>query len=622
MPLVVGGSLALATLTLVSGLHTNSLPGTFAEAETFVEEISTATDAARREGNSDELHTITRTARLAATARGASVLEVASQSDADAIRQSVFEVADAAERVAAGTAERSSLDAAMLGFLRNVGHLQDDLIQTDAVAFSRLRETTLTLVGVLVLGAAIAAGAMHYSDRAWELSRSKERAVAELVEEKNRELGELVRRDLLTGLLNRSALLAELSMPRSWVHDGSVVGVAYVDLDRFKVANDALGHHVGDALLVEVAQRMRRVWPEPERIARLGGDEFGLFMVAPTESSVTAAVERLVETFSEPISVEGFVLDVPASVGLAIGPEDGASAEVLLRHADLAMFAAKHAGGRTAFRFSDELDQAAADRSATESGLRIAVAHDEFRLVFQPIVRVADGSVVGVEALLRWDHPELGTLPPAEFIAVAEESGLISPIGEWVIEEALYQLGEWHRDGLDLAVAVNLSPRQLQLPGLAGWIRGLAARQGVRLESLIIEITESATLDVAGPLLDELAELRNLGVRIALDDFGMGYSSLGRFHQLPIDLVKIDRSFLAAISDTVTPSRSDTAVMEAAILLAHSHGLPIIAEGVETESERQLVERLGCDFAQGFFFARPMTASALATLLDREMRAA
>jgi len=605
-PFTIGVLLAATALTLINGTRSAALPGSFEEAELYVEQLRVAALKARDRGDTTLLLQITDTARQTAPLRTADLLSVAPPEEAARIEEAVFNIATAAELVGASERDPSALDAAAVPFLEAVGRLQDSLIEDDTAAFGRLKQLSIALVAVLAVGVTGSGAAMLYSDRARHRVISMEQQSARVLASKNRQLEELVRSDPLTGLLSREALIEEMQA-RATSSAGGQLAVVYLDLDRFKVTNDALGHGVGDALLVTVAQLLRSVWPEPNLMARLGGDEFVLTMQASSEAAVSEALAALRDKLNTPVFVAGFELDLPVSIGVAIGPEDGATPESLVAHADLAMFEAKRAGGNRIARFKPEMDQRAADRRTIEAGLRIAIARDEFRLEYQPIVEVNTGEVESLEALIRWDHPEGGVVPPDEFIGVAEETGLISLIGDWALEEAIRQVAAWQRSGQSPSVSVNVSPRQLHIRGIARRTSELLARYAVAPSAITLEITEEAVLDPDLDALAELTELRAIGVRIALDDFGVGYSSLARFQDLPLDVVKIDRAFIAAVQDPAEPPAQDVAVIEAAVLLAHAHGVPVVAEGIETEAQRALVEQLGCDFAQGFLFGRPVS---------------
>jgi diguanylate cyclase (GGDEF)-like protein/PAS domain S-box-containing protein len=414
--------------------------------------------------------------------------------------------------------------------------------------------------------------------------------------------------DPLTGLANR-ALLAD-RLDHALVRAGrrqQPVGVLLLDLDDFKLVNDSLGHQTGDRLLQEVAARVQHCLRTEDTAARLGGDEFAVLLEAvASEDEALAVAERLTTALQIPVVVDGRELTVGVSIGLALSTPADERGDDLVRRADLALYRAKADGKGTYALFDTSLEAHVLERLELESDLRHALGRDELQLVYQPILTLDDGRIGEVEALLRWHHPRRGLVAPTTFIPVAEATGLIVPIGAWVLEEGCRQLAAWDADpasGLaGLGLAVNVSPRQLQDPGLLAEVHSALEQHGLAPERLTIEITESALGDGA-PTLRLLQALKDLGVRLSLDDFGTGYSSLARLRHFPVDTVKIDRSFVQEIEvDRQAP------LVSATLALAGALRLSTVAEGVETEEQERFLREQGCDSAQGFRYSRPLPA--------------
>jgi diguanylate cyclase (GGDEF)-like protein/PAS domain S-box-containing protein len=420
--------------------------------------------------------------------------------------------------------------------------------------------------------------------------------------------------DDLTRLPNRLLLVDRLALSLARAdRTGGNVAVLFLDLDRFKLVNDGLGHVVGDQLLVEVAGRLTRSIRASDTVARFGGDEF--VIVREDVADVTEAVEfaeRIVATLHEPISLSGRELYATSSVGIAIGSA-GASAEQLLRDADAAMYRAKDLGRARIELFSHELQQQVAARLDLETALRQAIERDELELLYQPIVRLADGRVVGAEALLRWRRAGHGVVLPSEFIPVAEETGMIVPIGTWALEHALAELRALTQlGGADWPLlAVNLSALQLWLPTSLELVRDVIRSSGIDPSMLSLEITESALMGDIDTSARAMRALRELGARLAVDDFGTGYSSLAYLKQLPVDSLKIDRSFI----DGLPGDPHDRSITEAIVTLGSSLGLTIVAEGVETVEQWIALDELGCTVGQGFLWSPPIPASSFAPLI-------
>jgi diguanylate cyclase (GGDEF)-like protein/PAS domain S-box-containing protein len=413
--------------------------------------------------------------------------------------------------------------------------------------------------------------------------------------------------DPLTGLANRAffheQLESAVSMRRG---GGEQTALVFVDLNEFKQINDQYGHSVGDDVLAELGDRLKHVIRAGDSVARLGGDEFVVLITSVAEPAEAAIVaERLLEQITKPIDVAGRQLSVTASVGIAIG----GSARELLKQADAAMYRAKANGDADYAFYDDELDQAALNRFKRLAELREAIERKEFTLAYQPVVNLDPLEVVGVEALLRWQHPELGEIAPLDFIPLAEESGLIVPIGRWVLQEACFYAARMRGlIGRDLGISVNVSARQLQHPEFVEHVDRALERADLPSHLLTLELTESVLVATGERAEQQLGVLKARGVRIALDDFGTGYASLAYLQRLPVDVVKIDRSFTARIDS----GHDDLALLEGIVGLGKALGLELVAEGIERGAQQGIVQELGCHGAQGFHFGRP-EAAALAT---------
>jgi diguanylate cyclase (GGDEF)-like protein/PAS domain S-box-containing protein len=425
--------------------------------------------------------------------------------------------------------------------------------------------------------------------------------------------------DPLTGLPNRLLFIDRLGQAIARCQrTKSNVGVAFLDLDRFKNINDSLGHDAGDDLLVAVARKLEGIIRPGDTVARFGGDEFTILCEdLPNDTAREMAVEiseRLREAVIQPLVVRGTEMFVGASVGIALANSGDERPEELLRDADAAMYHAKELGRGRVEVFDETMRARALTAHATENAMHRALERGEFRLFFQPLVGLSDARCVGAEALVRWQHPERGLIPPAEFIPMAEETGLIVPIGWWVIEEAARNAARWQLEHPDtFQVSVNLSARQVLQPDLAQRLSEVIAQTGVRPSSLCFEITESVLMDDAETVIDVISSIRALGVHLAIDDFGTGYSSLGYLKRFPVDAVKIDRSFVSGLGS----DPGDEAIVSAVIGLAHALGLRVTAEGVETEEQLMALIELDCDEAQGYFFSPPQPAPDLRSLLAR-----
>jgi diguanylate cyclase (GGDEF)-like protein/PAS domain S-box-containing protein len=436
------------------------------------------------------------------------------------------------------------------------------------------------------------------------------------VTERSRLQAELYQRatfDALTGLPNREVFLTRVQEAvASGAETGATVGVLIVELDDFKVVNDTFGHSAGDELLIAVGQRLTEAlravdgsYGAAGTVARLGGDEFAaLVRRAGTPADVERVAQRVLQSFKAPFELAHGTVTATASIGAATTAE-AATAQDLLRHADLAVYVAKDAGRDRWRRYESSLHSAVVERHKLRADLDRAIADEAFLLHFQPIVTLADDRTRGFEALVRWNHPTRGMVPPDEFISVAEESGLIVPLGGWVLSNAITAAAQWRLayPGEEVYVSVNVSARQFRSPDFAQWVLAEIDRMGLPPGALLLEMTESLLLHDDGEVSAELAALRQAGVRIAIDDFGTGFSSLSYLRRLPVDVLKLDKSFI----DTVVSSTEQHAVVNMIVQLARLLKLQVVAEGVETAAERELLVTMGCDHAQGYLFSRPLS---------------
>ena len=427
----------------------------------------------------------------------------------------------------------------------------------------------------------------------------------------------MAQHDALTGLPNRLLLLDRLKQALARAHwRKRLVAVMFVDLDRFKNINDSLGHDAGDRLLQQLGERFRHCVRDGDTVARFGGDEFVILLDdIASESDITAIAQKVLEALQPSFAVDKQSLYISASIGISLFPNDGDDSSTLLKHADMAMYRAKEAGKNTYQFFAAEMSSRAFERLSLETSLRKALERAELLLHYQPQIDVETGAIVGVEALVRWQHPEFGMVLPNEFIAIAEETGLISLIGQWVLQSACAQLARWRKDGwTQLRLSVNLSPRQFQVPGLIGTIKQALDATAIDPDQLELEITEGILVSHTPAMLEALEALRALNVRLAIDDFGTGYSSLSYLRRFPIDTLKIDRSFV----HDIPRDADDSAIVAAIIALAKSLKLEIVAEGVERAAQRDLLRGLGCRIMQGYFFSRPLSAEDMTKLLHEQ----
>jgi len=419
--------------------------------------------------------------------------------------------------------------------------------------------------------------------------------------------------DALTGLPNRTLLWDRLSHAlRRSERDGGIVVLILLDLDGFKRINDRLGHEMGDRVLVSVAELLAGTIRSSETLARLGGDEFAVLVEGIEDvNQMFSIAKRVAGALKPPIQLGDRTFHITASIGIGCSKFGDADATTMLRNSDSAMYHAKDRG-RDRIEIYDNAIQAALDRRVEiESSLRRAIELQELEIYYQPIVELRSGTMTGVEALLRWSHPEMGAVSPAEFIPIAEDCGLIFPIGQWVLRHACLQAVDWHkRLNRPLKMSVNVSARQLVDPGFSELVSLIVAETEINREMLSVEVTETAVIDQRETALTNLENIRNLGVQIALDDFGTGYASLSYLRDLPITHIKIDRTFTAAMTD----DQYSTTIIESTITLAHGLGHTVIAEGVETAEQLRLLTRLGCDKAQGYHLGRPQTANDIEQL--------
>ncbi|HKJ65321.1 MAG TPA: EAL domain-containing protein [Desulfopila sp.] len=422
--------------------------------------------------------------------------------------------------------------------------------------------------------------------------------------------------DELTGLPNRDLFHDRLKQTIVKANrDGGMGALMFLDLDRFKEVNDTMGHSRGDLLLSAVARRLLDSVRKSETVARLGGDEFVILLtdVKNDQDAVTVA-NKIRKNMSEPFDVDGHEVFSSTSIGIVLYPRHGNDSHTLLRNADLAMYSAK-ARGRNAFAFfNEEMNQKAQERRSMESCLRSALIEKEFFLVYQPQIERSTGKMVGAEALLRWHHPQKGLIPPDQFIPIAEESGLIGPIGEWVLRNARTQAQLWQQAGKPpLRVAVNISGHQFLKPDIVDTIEGILAETGLNPSLLDLELTESILMEVADSMIEPLIDLKMRGVQLSIDDFGTGYSSLSYLKHFPINRIKIDRSFVRDITNV----RDNAVIVEAIIAMARSLSLTVVGEGVETEEELDYLAALGCDEIQGYYFSKPVAPEDLFQSLSR-----
>jgi len=426
---------------------------------------------------------------------------------------------------------------------------------------------------------------------------------------------ELADFDPLTGLPNRRLLRDRCTqLLAAAERDGSEMALIFIDLDHFKRVNDSLGHGAGDELLCAVAQRLATVVRKVDTLARLGGDEFIMALPGIQVAGAAEVASRLIEICAAPFSVGGHDLTITPSLGISVYPVDGKDFGVLLSNADAAMYKAKEAG-RNAFRFySSEMNVVTLKHLLMESGLRRGLGAGEFVLHYQPLVNIESGATIGVEALIRWQNPDLGLISPDQFIHVAEDIGLINPIGEWVLREACRQIRAWQDDGLPpLIVAVNVSPLQFRQAGFVDTVARALATSGLEARFLELELTEGTVMDDVELSLDALSALKRMGVELALDDFGTGYSSLAYLKRFPVGKLKIDRSFVRNLE----VDADERAIASTIVSIGRSLRLSVLAEGVETKEQYAILRDIGCELVQGYLFSRPLPPEDLVRFLRK-----
>jgi diguanylate cyclase (GGDEF)-like protein len=437
--------------------------------------------------------------------------------------------------------------------------------------------------------------------------RAYENDLEELVKRRTAEVEHMAYYDTLTGFPNRALFMDRLTQAVTVAtHSRQMVGALFLALDRFKKINDTLGHTIGDRLLQEAAERLKTCVSGGDTVARFDGDEFALLLTKVDSTADLVEISRSINEVLKPsFMLERHDVYVTASIGISLFPVDGGDTDTLLKNAGAALYRAKMQGGNNYQFYTSDMNDKAVKRLALESSLRHAIEHEEFVLYYQPVIDIRSMKVVGAEALLRWQHPELGLLAPGDFIPLAEDTGLILPIGAWVLRTACTQTHLWQKSGFpEFRIAVNVSARQFQDEHLLEMV--VQALSETELESgcLELELTESSIMQNAESAVKTLQGLRTMGVKIAIDDFGTGYSSLGYLKLLPIDILKLDRSFV----DGATSDLDDAAMVTAIITLAQNLRLKVIAEGIETQAHLDFLRSLGCDQGQGFFLGRPMPA--------------
>ena len=490
-------------------------------------------------------------------------------------------------------------------------------------ALDRYAASLGVLVVRLVSNAAVVAGRLEAVREAAETRAAKgvvETVVTALRDEMAMRLGtqsrlaHLASHDPLTDLPNRSLFGDHLAGAMLEARDaGRRLAVLYIDLDDFKTVNDTFGHATGDALLRQVSARIERELRAGEIVARMGGDEFAILHLAPQDAEAARSLgKRIIARLNEPFCIEDRPLFVGASVGISLFPDDAREVESLHRNADLAMYEAKSSGRNRCCFFDDTLDKEAHRRALIEQALREPGLTAQLQLAFQPQVDVRCGGIVGVEALLRWTHPVHGPITPDEFIPIAERCGLVGEIGTWVLRESCRRAREWHRAGLQrISVAVNVATVQFRDGNMPQLVGDVLAETGLPPNWLELEITETGIMRDMHVAHDTLVALHQQGVGLAIDDFGTGYSSLSYLRRLPVDRIKIDRSFV----NDVTVSEDAAVVANTIVQLAHSLRLQVVAEGVETPAQEEFLHDVGCDFAQGYFYGHPLSPNEIPAIV-------
>ncbi len=432
---------------------------------------------------------------------------------------------------------------------------------------------------------------------------------ADISEQKASEarIAHLAHHDILTGLQNRFSLEDRLEQSLTIANrDQSLVALFFIDLDRFKNINDSLGHHVGDKLLIEVANRLKQCVRESDIVARIGGDEFVIVLTGMQDTTQAAVIaESLLKDVSKPYTIDQHTLETSPSIGISIYPDDGPNVDELMRNADIAMYHAKEQGRNNYHFFTESMLITAHEKLKFESELRAALENDQLELHYQPQMHVAEKCISAVEALIRWKHPQRGFIPPVEFIPLAEETGVIYELGEWILDEACHQLAAWKKAGIDnLRMSINLSAKQLHSKNLSKIVSKTLAKHHLPSSDLELEITETAAMIDPELAVQQLGALRKLGLGLAIDDFGTGYSSLAYLKRLPIQTLKLDKDFVRDIEH----DQNDLEISRATISLAHNLGLKVVAEGVETEGQFEFLVDHQCDYLQGYLLSKPLPA--------------
>jgi diguanylate cyclase (GGDEF)-like protein len=455
------------------------------------------------------------------------------------------------------------------------------------------------------------------------LQRTRELKTANLELEGAKEKAESVARrmkyhahhDDLTGLPNRALLKDRLSTELAHARrQQTILALLFLDLDRFKLINDSLGHATGDQLLRVISRRLSSCIRDEDTVARLGGDEFMVLLPRISGSADAGRIGRkIIDCLVEPVSCNGHELHITTSIGISVYPYDGGDAETLVKNADISMYRAKELGRNKVVYYTAEMNTGSRKQLALETNLRKAVDNGDLQLHFQPKIDTNKNSIIGVEALLRWEHPGMGYISPLEFIPIAEDCGLIAPIGEWVLHAAFTELGKWHARGHEnISIAVNLSSSQLVQPGLENIIEEALAAAGIAPGMAELEITENVAMQNIDSAISTLTKLKELGARITMDDFGTGYSSLGCLRRLPIDIVKIDHSFVRGIPE----SSEDALIAQAIIAMVRSLNLSLVVEGIENARQLRFFRQQGCNIVQGYLFSEPVRAADMLKILD------
>ena len=439
---------------------------------------------------------------------------------------------------------------------------------------------------------------------------SERKQAEDALHEQQARLNYLAFHDSLTGLPNRSLFYDRIyhSLARSRRSSGKLA-LMLLDLDRFKNINDSLGHDAGDLLLKVISQRLGESVRDMDTVARLGGDEFVVVLEGIHDGDdISFVADKLLKNLAKPIHISGHEISTTVSIGISVFPDDGDETDTLLKHADIAMYKAKEAGKDNYKYYTEGMNATAVNFLLLENDLRRAIELEQLTLHYQPQIDFQTGSLLGVEALVRWQHPDRGLISPLNFISLAEETGLIVPLGEWVLRTACYQQMEWIKSGNFVGkVAVNLSPRQFRQAKFPQKVASILAETGLPAKYLELEITESCAMEHAGETINQLNELNQMGLSLAIDDFGTGYSSLAYLKRFPIHKLKIDRSFI----NDVHTDQNDAAIAKSIIGMAHNMMLCVVAEGVENEEQAQWLREHGCDQGQGYMFAKPMPAKNL-----------